>query len=154
MIQNLILKKATEEDYPKLCIMAKESKFTRDFSGISYRWGWKDKITVAIIDNEIVGFYYANVCKRLSRVTLYEIYVIPEMRKIGVGTVLLNDLINKTKNAGKNILRWLLNKKNSAYNFYKKNGFFPIAEDKKHYIYEINLRNKNDLDKFLGKNNG
>ena len=133
------LRIATEEDYPILCKMAKTDKFVKDFPAISYRWGWKNKVVVAVNNNNIVGFYYANICKNLPRATLYEIYICPNARKCGVGTLLLKNLIDRAIMAGKTEIRWLLNKKNGAYHFYKKNGFLPVEEDEKHYKYRVNI---------------
>jgi len=132
-----MIREANKKDYPELCAMAKQDKFVRDFPAISYRWGWEGKVFLAEEKGEIAGFYYANICKRIDRATLYEIYVAPRHRNKGVGKKLFEHYLVRTINAGKNNLRWLVNKKNlGASQFYGKMGFQPSKEKQKEYLYE------------------
>lgn len=148
----IILRKAVEKDYLILCEMAKSDRFVKDFPAISYKWGWKGKVVVATMDNEIVGFYYANICKRLPRATLYEIYVSPDARGQGIGSLLFDNLVNEARRAGKAELHWLLNKKNNAYYFYKKKGFLPHDSDDRHYKYKIQIgQTKRTLESYFRK---
>lgn len=145
------IRKATEKDYELLCEMAKESKFTKDFPAMSYRWGWENKIMVAELNNKIVGFQYYNICKLRPWSNSYYIYIIPEMRGKGIGTILFDNFIKQSIEAGKETLKWLVPKKNiPAYNFYKDNNILPNSEDKKHHRYEIKLeKHKKSLKEYL-----
>jgi len=145
------LRNAIEGDYETLCELAKESKFTKDFPAMSYRWGWKNKIIIAELNEKIVGFQYYNICKLRPWSNSYYIYIIPEMRGKGIGTILFDYFIKKSVEAGKETLKWLVPKKNiPAYKFYKDNNIFPNSEDSKHYIYEIKLeKNKKTLKEYL-----
>ncbi len=131
-----MIRKANENDYPKLCEMAKRDKFTRDFPAISYRWGWEGKVFL-IEEEEIAGFYYANICKRINRSTLYEIYIDNKFRGKGLGKKLFEHYRSKAIDAGKTKLKWIVNKKNSdALLFYKSMGFNYKTQSKENFIYE------------------
>lgn len=145
-MNNIILRQATEEDYPKLCELAKADKYIKDFPAMSFRWGWKNKLRVATIEDKIVGFNYYNICVNRPWSNCYYIYSIPECRRMGIGTLLLNELVKDSKDKGREYIRWLVAKKNEvSYNFFTSQGYKPVREDNKHYIFETKLGNQRRL---------
>lgn len=60
---------------------------------------------------------------------LHKLYCLPETQGKGYGKVLINEVMNKTLTAGKNILDLNVNRYNKAKNFYEKMGFAVAYEE-------------------------
>ena len=60
---------------------------------------------------------------------LHKLYILHEMQGKGIGTCLLNKIIDDVKPAGAKILELNVNRHNRALEFYKKLGFKIISEE-------------------------
>jgi GNAT superfamily N-acetyltransferase len=60
---------------------------------------------------------------------LHKLYCLPETQGKGYGKILINEVINKTREAGKHTLDLNVNRHNKAKNFYEKMGFFVAYEE-------------------------
>ena len=60
---------------------------------------------------------------------LHKLYCLPETQGKGYGKILINEVINKTIEAGKHTLDLNVNRHNKAKNFYEKMGFFVAYEE-------------------------
>jgi diamine N-acetyltransferase len=60
---------------------------------------------------------------------LQKLYVLPSEHKTGTGKKLLNTVESVAKSMGALKLRLNVNRKNTAFNFYRRNGFAVIAEE-------------------------
>jgi ribosomal protein S18 acetylase RimI-like enzyme len=73
---------------------------------------------------EFVGYasYELNY-KNSGNTKLHKIYVLPEMQKTGAGQALMDEVVNRTAEAGNKNLLLNVNRENPAIGFYRKNGF-------------------------------
>lgn len=137
---DISLREANDEDYTILCKLAKEDKYIKAFPGMSYRWGWKGKIMLAIADNKIVGFHYYNICKNKPWSNSYFIYSSPEFRNRGIASILFHDFIKLSEKRNKQYIKWLVSPKNEiSFNYYKNNNVSPIGKRKGYYEYQVTL---------------
>jgi GNAT superfamily N-acetyltransferase len=60
---------------------------------------------------------------------LHKLYCLPETQGKGYGKILINEVITKTLEAGKQVLDLNVNRYNKAKNFYEKMGFEAIYEE-------------------------
>jgi len=60
---------------------------------------------------------------------LHKLYCLPETQGKGYGKVLLNEVAQKTKDAGKQTLELNVNRYNNAKSFYEKMGFTVVYEE-------------------------
>lgn len=60
---------------------------------------------------------------------LHKLYCLPETQGKGYGKILINEVINKTVEAGKHTLDLNVNRHNKAKNFYEKMGFEVAYEE-------------------------
>ncbi len=60
---------------------------------------------------------------------LHKLYCLPETQGKGYGKILINEVINKTLEAGKHTLDLNVNRYNKAKNFYEKMGFVIAYEE-------------------------
>jgi len=60
---------------------------------------------------------------------LHKLYCLPETQGKGYGRILINEVIDKTMEAGKHILDLNVNRHNKAKSFYEKMGFRVVYEE-------------------------
>jgi len=60
---------------------------------------------------------------------LHKLYCLPETQGKGYGKILINEVMNKTVEAGKHTLDLNVNRYNKAKNFYEKMGFVVAYEE-------------------------
>ncbi len=60
---------------------------------------------------------------------LHKLYCLPETQGKGYGKVLINEVMNETQKAGKQLLDLNVNRHNKAKTFYEKMGFKVIYEE-------------------------
>lgn len=90
------------------------------------------KYIVAKLNNEVVGF--AGIIDTLDQMEITNIVVKKHFRNKGIGTDLLNVLIEISKQNKRNVIFLEVNCNNiSAINLYKKNGFKNVGLRKKYY---------------------
>jgi diamine N-acetyltransferase len=82
---------------------------------------------IAELDEVAIGF--ASVSQEKDQLfKLNKLYVLPNIQKTGAGKALLNEVKNHVKNNGGNEIQLQVNRKNSAKDFYLKNGFIVSFE--------------------------
>ncbi len=69
-------------------------------------------------------------CKQLKQFKLNKLYVLPAAHGTGAGKALLNKAIEQASSEGGSSLFLQVNKHNTAYTFYLKNGFIKEQEYK------------------------
>lgn len=90
------------------------------------------KYFVAILNNEIVGI--AGIWKAIDVMHITDIIVRKDLRRVGIGSKLLEKLIEESKNQGVTSLTLEVNAKNfSAQCLYQKYGFNILGTRKKYY---------------------
>src|SRR5690606_3950314 len=91
----------------------------------------KDHEFYLVTDNEArLGFIsLGRDSQDVSVFTLHKIYILPKMQGKGIGNMLLNFAIERTKNSGGKFLQLNVNRHNKALAFYKKHGFSVILEE-------------------------
>ena len=83
-----------------------------------------------IKDNEPVGFAaYSPREENADIYKLHKLYCLPETQGKGFGKILINEVINKTLEAGRHILELNVNRHNKAKSFYEKMGFEVAYEE-------------------------
>lgn len=60
---------------------------------------------------------------------LHKLYCLPQTQGKGYGKILINEVAQKTKDAGKNVLELNVNRYNKAKSFYEKMGFELAYEE-------------------------
>jgi GNAT superfamily N-acetyltransferase len=60
---------------------------------------------------------------------LHKLYCLPQTQGKGYGKILINEVAQKTKDAGKNVLELNVNRYNKAKSFYEKMGFEMAYEE-------------------------
>jgi GNAT superfamily N-acetyltransferase len=60
---------------------------------------------------------------------LHKLYCLPQTQGKGYGKILINEVAQKTKDAGKHILELNVNRYNKALSFYEKMGFAVAYEE-------------------------
>lgn len=89
------------------------------------------KICVYLIDNKIVGFI--NYYKIYDRIEIANFNVLDYFQNQGIGTKLLNYIIDKYQSECKNITLEVRKDNNNAIRLYKKVGFIEKAVRKNYY---------------------
>lgn len=152
---NLKIERAKEEDLPKLVDLylraykgLEEYAYTHPKDVKSYlKWLWnrdKEGIFLAKVDGKIVGFVAGDANwfsrregKRVG--AIHEIVVDPEYQGHGVGTALLNTILEYFKKKGLDTAElWVGDENYKAINFYKKFGF----QESGRYNYWIRMIKK------------
>lgn len=93
-------------------------------------------------ENEILGF--AGILDTLDQMEITNIVVRKDMRNKGIGNILLNKLIELSKENKKNTIFLEVNSNNSvAIKLYEKNGFKKVGLRKRYYnnTYDAILMN-------------
>ena len=110
-------------------------------------WGERQITFGAIEDNEIIGFISADYV--LDECTIFNIGVLPEHRRIGLGKLLIDELISEAKKHDFAFITLEVRSENiPAYKLYEKAGFTLCGKRKGYYknpdddalIYTLNLR--------------
>lgn len=80
---------------------------------------------VILLDDEPIGRLY--VARWKDEIRLVDISLLPEHRRAGIGTLLLKQLFDEARTAGKPV-RIHVEKFNPALRLYERLGFSPIAD--------------------------
>jgi ribosomal protein S18 acetylase RimI-like enzyme len=128
----ITVRPADETEHGEILQISKQSPYTRDFSNrmmfsskASYDAGW---IVVARREESIVGFYCIRIKKRSLATSLYFIGVGRDHRRLGIGNILMQNLISRTDCSGREL--WLnVSKSNEpAKQMYDLLGFEVVGE--------------------------
>ena len=110
-------------------------------------WGERQITFGAIEDNEIIGFISADYV--LDECTIFNIGVLPQYRRKGLGKLLIDELICEAKKRDFAFITLEVRSENiPAYKLYEKAGFTLCGKRKGYYknpdddalIYTLNLR--------------
>ena len=89
------------------------------------RWKWEQpthRLTVATLDDELVGFTYLGPSEEPGAVELSAIHVDPAHLGTGVGKLLMQDAVPHLAPRG---LLWVLAQNTRARHFYERGGWHP-----------------------------
>ena len=131
------LRKATEKDFP----------FFRELHRLLFRkhieqiWGWdqddqeqrtreafeNDVVQVIQVDNQDIGFLQVEDQEDCVRVG--EIWIAPDYQNRGIGTAIVNDVIQKAFQVSKGVFLGVLRTNHRAKAFYKRLGFIVYEDD-------------------------
>lgn len=113
---------------------------------------YKKTTCVALLHNNIVGFYIYEYDKNPYIAWLYFIGVKKENRGCGIGRTLLESFMTKTKHGGCSEFKLHAFKDNTpAISFYEKHGFKKLRETEKRYIFYQKTNNLNKESNHLKK---
>lgn len=116
---------ATPEDHKAILAIAKQSPYTKDFSNAvmfsspaAYAKGW---IRVAVSGERILGFFCVREKTRAPHTVLYFIGVDASSRSLGVGELLMQELVCFTKHS--TVCLNVHGQNSRAKDFYLRFGF-------------------------------
>lgn len=156
---NLIIRKIKEEEYPILSDFLYEAIFIpkgatppdRSIIGLPElqiyvkEFGKKqgDAALVAEVENRIVGAIWARIMKDYGHVDdetpSLAISLYKEYRGQGIGTQLLEKMLQLLKKRGYEKISLSVQKENYAVKLYEKMGFIAVDENEKEYIMVCEL---------------
>ncbi|WP_353684254.1 ribosomal protein S18-alanine N-acetyltransferase [Thermodesulfovibrio sp. 3907-1M] len=130
----LIIRKLKEEDFPAVIEISKQS--------FSLPWSLKSFISellnpqsilkVAEFNEEIAG--YIVLRKILDEAELLSIAVKPELRRRGIATELIRNVMDEIKHSVKSCFLEVRISNTQAISFYEKMGFKKVGVRKKYYV--------------------
>ncbi len=123
----MMIRNAKHSEHAKVCAVAKQHKFTKDFSNMIFSGKEcyeEGRIRVAVTNKVIVGLTCFRKRKRDGVTVLYFIAVATNTEKKGVGKSLMADL---ERRAG-GVVELKVNKLNPAVGFYRKLGYREAGE--------------------------
>ena len=85
------------------------------------------RVTVAEVDGEVVGI--ASVGPHESHLALWKLYVLPEHQGRGIGSALLDSVVDRAREDHPQIRVSYLNGNTSAEGFYRSKGFVEIGRE-------------------------
>ena len=138
-LKNINIKKLTLEDIEKISSTF-STQFDEFWSISTLKSDFEENSSAYIaakIDNNIVGL--AGVKIILEQADIMNIVVKKDFRRLNIGSMLLENLILISKNAGCKKIMLEVNEKNfPAIHLYKKYGFKQISIRKKYYNNQEN----------------
>lgn len=133
-MENIFITRMTEKDIEEIAKVDKQC-FTVSWSEKSFRDELQNKLAVyftAKKDGKCVG--YAGFWNVSGEGGITNIAVLPEYRRMGIGTSLLSELVKEADALSLNILTLEVRKSNiEAQGLYKSFGFDIIGERKRYY---------------------
>lgn len=125
-----MIRTATPADHEAIFRVAKQSKYTKDFSNrvmfssdAAYEKGW---IRVVEKDGKIVAFTCVREKVRQPEVVLYFIGIDPSAKRSGVGKALIEDIMHRTKH--RRLALNVAKDNEEARAFYESLGFTVVGE--------------------------
>jgi GNAT superfamily N-acetyltransferase len=123
----------------------RETKFAGIRPYVEAVWGWNQqqqdelfatgcdvqRSRIVVVDGHDVGFIF--VIEDADTAFLAGIYLTPEMRRRGIGSALVRDVIETTVRRGKALTLRVL-KLNPARRLYERLGFFITGETESHFL--------------------
>lgn len=92
------------------------------------RWRWEkdtNRLTVAVLDDRVVGFSYLGPAETPGVSELYAIHVDPAEVGTGIGRLLMQDAL---RHLGARAVLWVLEGNAHARRFYEQGGWRPDGE--------------------------
>lgn len=104
-----------------------------DFLGFFNQMGSKENIMVIEYDNEVIGFIGTQEVSD-NKIYIWNLGVSPSFKKFGLATVLIQDLIKRSKeNSLSQVFLEVAHDNLAAINLYKKLGFSEISKQENYY---------------------
>lgn len=104
-----------------------------DFLGFFNQMGPKEKITVIEYDNEVIGFIGTQEVSD-NKIYIWNLGILPLFRKFALATVLIQDVIKRSKeNSLSQVFLEVAHDNLAAINLYKKLGFSEISKQENYY---------------------
>lgn len=138
------IQKAKQEDHIRLTEITKKSKAFWGYSEEQIlAWDKQLTITSAYIknnpvfnlveENKIMG-YYSYIIEENNQVKLDNLFLLPEYIGKGLGTLLMNDFLQRMRN--EKCKKIILDSEPNAEQFYQKLGFKKVGE------FETSIKNR------------
>jgi len=134
----LRIRQATVDDHKDIVKIAKQSKYTKDYSNMifsgpdCYEQG---RIRVLVQDKTTLGFSCVRKRKRDNVTVLYFIGIEETRRGNGLGSLLLADLEERSSSIELKVM-----KDNQAYRLYSRRGYVVIEESYEGKAYVMRLQ--------------
>jgi N-acetylglutamate synthase-like GNAT family acetyltransferase len=141
----ILVRKATTKDLPQIKKLADAETKTLGFTqrGAILDGIQAGYVFVAVRENQIIGFQQYYHRKKDLQTTLYRKSVAKEWRYKGVGTMLVNAVVDEAKKLGREKLLLRCPVDNSSNEFHKKFGFVLVRTEpgnkRKLNVYEYRL---------------
>ncbi len=144
----IVIRKASEADLQAIKNLADREKYSLGFTRRSaleegIRSG---SIFVAEVDSQVIGFqqYYHRKSDLIT--TLYRKTVAHEWRNKGIGSLLVDAVVEEARQAGKELLRLKCPVDNPSNKFHQDYGFVLVRVDpgrrRKLNVYEYRIRSE------------
>lgn len=91
----------------------------------------REKYNIIYDDNEKIGIFAWN--EDNEKIYLYELLILKKYQKSGVGSMLLNMLLQRSEYFHKEVIAHVFKSNEAALNFYMKKGFEVVEENRSHY---------------------
>ena len=154
MVEGRIIREMREDDLPDILRLEKVS-FPTPWTEWMFKaqLGFGDMaISLVLVDGgEIAG--YATALTAQDEIHLLSIAILPERRRMGHGTALLAEVVERgMSNGGRRIFLEVRENNTEAMAFYSRAGFIVIGKRKRYYIdtgedafvMELDLEREND----------
>ena len=133
-MENFVIRQMTEEDVPEIARLEKRC-FTVPWSEKSFHDEIKNKLAVYLVaekDGQCIG--YAGFWNVSGEGGITNVAVLPEYRKQGAGSALIEEMIHKARELRLDLLTLEVRKSNgAAQRLYEKYGFERIGERRRYY---------------------
>jgi ribosomal protein S18 acetylase RimI-like enzyme len=115
---------ATAEDVPAVKAVADRHRYELGFvpAAVLVEAAQERRLMVAVLDGKIVGFVHFRCC-RDGHATIYEIAVLPEYRRRGIGRALVEAVVQEAASRGCAVLQLKCPMDLPANEFYRRVGF-------------------------------
>lgn len=134
-MEGIVIREMRRSDLPQVCAIESESH-TAPWSNNSFEYEIKNKdafLRVAALDGKITGY----LCIRmiLDLISLMNLTVSPEFRRMGIASMLLNDAIQGLRplKPGAEITLEVRESNTSAIRLYEKHGFSVTGKRRRYY---------------------
>ncbi len=108
---------AQKEEFLRFQFSAQHQHYQQNYAGASF--------DLILLDGQPAGRLYVARWKTETRIV--DIALLPEYRNLGIGTCLLNELIDEAQRAGRAVSIHV-EQNNPAMGLYRRLGFQPVSE--------------------------
>ena len=139
------LREVTQQDYNFIYHV----KTTTLKPHIELVWGWDEEVQTKYLEEsfgletqliityeqEEIGILELNELEK--RIEVVELEILPEYQRKGIGTKILQDIIEEYKGKGKHVGIGCFKINRDAKRLYERLGFIMIKETETHYVLEL-----------------
>jgi ribosomal-protein-alanine N-acetyltransferase len=134
-LEGIIIREMQHDDLPQVCVIEKGS-YTTPWSNKSFKYEIENKdafLMVAVLDEKVAGY----ICIRmiLGLTNLMNLTVLPEFRRMGIASMLLNHALHGLRHLKPDteITLEVRESNTAAITLYEKYGFSIKGKRRKYY---------------------